>query len=193
MKKTGALVAAITILVPGCSALDRGGRADRASRETTTATSGGQATMARSAAIYAAVTRRLVTKDHTFGRSPSPFKRIYIVDGVVAEAADPGIPREPRRPFVVAVKDGIARQLADLREVQFVSDPEAVIEGQKCPRAEGDGVLVSLGPISGTGRRVTVANGVFFSCLGGQWLTYVLERVDGDWRVVGTKGAVAVS
>jgi hypothetical protein len=34
---------------------------------------------------------------------------------------------------------------------------------------------------------------MFFACLGGQWLTYVLERSDGDWQVVGTRGPVAIS
>jgi hypothetical protein len=195
MRKAGTLLAAITIVLPACGgASDQGGSADRPSRETTTARSSGEATMERSAAIYSAVIRQLVTKDHTFGGAPSPFKRIYIVDGVVPAADDPGIPRETRQPFVAKVRHGIARELSDLPPLKFVSVPDVVIvDKNECPRVKGEGVLISLGPISAGGRRVTVANGLFFACLGGQWLTYVLARVDGDWRVVGTKGTVAIS
>jgi hypothetical protein len=195
MRKIGALLVALTIIIPACGgASDQGGSADRPSRETTTGRSSGQATMERSAAIYSAVIRRLVTKDHTYGSAPSPFKRIYIVNGIVPEASDPGIAPKARQPFVAGVRHGIAGELSDLPPLKFVSDPEAVIvDRNECPRVKGEGVLISLGPISASGRRVTVANGLFFACLGGQWLTYVLELVDGDWRVVGTKGTVAIS
>jgi hypothetical protein len=195
MRKIGALLVALTIIIPACGgASDQDGSADRPSRETTTGRSSGQATMERSAAIYSAVIRRLVTKDHTYGSAPSPFKRIYIVNGIVPEASDPGIAPKARQPFVAGVRHGIAGELSDLPPLKFVSDPEAVIvDRNECPRVKGEGVLISLGPISASGRRVTVANGLFFACLGGQWLTYVLELVDGDWRVVGTKGTVAIS
>ena len=34
---------------------------------------------------------------------------------------------------------------------------------------------------------------LFFSCLGGLWLTYVLERDDDAWRIAGTKGGIGIS
>jgi hypothetical protein len=40
---------------------------------------------------------------------------------------------------------------------------------------------------------VTVPNDIFFACLGGQWLTYVLEQADGNWRVSGTTGVIGIS
>jgi hypothetical protein len=42
--------------------------------------------VARRIEIYSAVIRRLVTRDHTFGSGPSPFQRIYVLDGVIAES-----------------------------------------------------------------------------------------------------------
>jgi hypothetical protein len=195
MRKIGALLAALTMVLSACDGgSDQGASTDHPRSDSDTLVGKDPEKTGRTAAVYAAVVRRLVTKDHTFGGAPSPFRRVYIVDGVVPEAGYPAVPRETRQPFVVEVRDGIARELADLPPIEFVSDPEAVIVDQnQCPRVKGKGVLISLGPISGSGRRVTVANGLFFACLGGQWLTYVLERVDGDWRVVGTKGPVAIS
>jgi len=156
----------------------------------------GQTADQRSVAVYAAVIRRLVTKDHTFGGEPSPFERVFVVDGVVKGAGNPQAGGDvAREPFPAGVKDGIARALADLPDVEFVADRDSVIVGEnECGHVKGGGVLISLGPVTErAGGRVTVANELFFACLGGQWLTYVLERSDGDWKVVGTKGPIAIS
>jgi hypothetical protein len=195
MRRLPASLAVLTIGLSACGGVsDQAGPRDRPSGEGAGPPKAEQAGVERTAAVYAAVVRRLVTKDHTFGSAPSPFKRVYIVDGVVAKAGNPTIPDEARQPFGAGVRDGIARELTDLAPLQFVSNPEAVIvDDEDCPRVKREGVLISLGPISGSGRRVTVANGLFIACLGGQWLTYVLERVDDDWRVTGTKGPVAIS
>lgn len=149
----------------------------------------------RSAAVYAAVVRQLVTKNHTFGGGPSPFKRVYVVDGVVQDAASPHVGGDaPRTRFSAAVKEGMTKALADLPRVEFVADPDSVLVGASRCGVKGGGVLISLGPVTErAGERVTVANGLFFACLGGQWLTYVLEPVESGWRVVGTTGPVAVS
>jgi hypothetical protein len=145
----------------------------------------------RRAAIYAAVIRQLVTKDHTFGGGPSPFKRVFVADGVVHNAADPQVGRRPARPFSPAVKGMILRALRDLPPIRFVAEPDEVIVN--C-RVERGGALISLGAVrEGRGDTVTVANGLFFGCLGGQWLTYVLVPVGEGWRVSGTKGPVAIS
>jgi hypothetical protein len=149
----------------------------------------------RTVDVYGAVIRQLVTKDHTFGGEPSPFERVYVVDGVVADVGV-GAPSDlPRERFPAAVKEGLVRALADLPDVEFVADPDSVIvEKNQCGQVKGGGALISLGPIKGRGgHRVTVANGLFFACLGGQWLTYVLEPAEPGWRVVGTTGPVAVS
>ncbi|MDQ3669056.1 MAG: hypothetical protein M3377_02080 [Actinomycetota bacterium] len=99
-----------------------------------------------------------------------------------------------RPPFAAQLKETVVRALADLPRVEFLSDPATVpVDEKTCPRVKGDGVLISLGPISKGDRRVTVATGLFVACLGGQWLTYVLERGDDEWRIVGTRGPVAIS
>jgi hypothetical protein len=131
------------------------------------------------------------------GGEPSPFERVFVIDGVVERAADPsaGAHQIALKPFGAGTRERIARDLTDLPPLQFVTDPTSVTVDRKgCARVKGGGVLISLGPISkGTAETVTVANGLFFACLGGQWLTYVLKPVSGGWRVVGTTGPVAIS
>jgi hypothetical protein len=147
----------------------------------------------RASAVYAVVIRQLVTKDHTFGAEPTPFKRVYVVDGVVETAGGPMQRRS--RPFSSAVKRQILGSLGDLPPIRFVAEPDTVIVNEKvCARVKAGGALVSLGPVEkARGEAVTVANGLFFACLGGQWLTYVLEPKGEGWRVVGTKGPIVVS
>jgi hypothetical protein len=148
----------------------------------------------RAIGIYSAVVRQLVTKDHTFGGGPSPFERVFIVDGAVQRANDPGLSREAPRPFTPEVRAGILGELGDLPPVEFVSDPDSVVVGSReCAHVKGNGVLITLGPIKGGKDRATVPNGLYFACLGGQWLTYELERADEGWRVTGYKGPYIIS
>jgi hypothetical protein len=146
---------------------------------------------ARAVAVYSAVVRQLVLKDHTFGKAESPFERVFIdvrLDG--DRNADP--PTGER--LTAEEQEAILRELADLPPVEFVEDPDSVIVGEDgCAHVEGNGVLITLGPISGGSTRVTVPNDMFFACLGGQWLTYVLERAENDWRVTGTEGPIGIS
>jgi hypothetical protein len=152
---------------------------------------GGTEASERAAAIYGAVVRELVTKDHTYSTGPARFERVFLI----RTAGDPYVGEESvPRPFSPAVARGIQEDLRDLPPVRFVADTDAVIVEQRRCRglgvAEG-GVLVSVGPIAkARGRAVTVATFLVSGCLGknGQWLTYVLEPKDGAWRVIGTKG-----
>jgi hypothetical protein len=193
-----ALLFALSTMVSGCSRAQRSSRPESGSRPADGRPSGrADEGDQRKASIYAAVIRRLVTKDRTFGGEPSPFQRVFVIDGVVERAADPsaGAHQIALKPFGAGTKKGMARDLTDLPPLHFVSDPQSVIiETKGCARVKGGGVLISLGPVSsGAAETVTVANGLFFACLGGQWLTYVLKPVSVGWRVVGTTGPIAIS
>ena len=149
---------------------------------------------ARTVAVYSAVVRQLVTKDHTFGDEDSPFDRVFIVVRIDDKAGSPYTHPLAGPRLTPEAQAAILRELADLPPVRFVDDPDSVIVGEtSCAHVKGNGVLITLGPISGDTGRLTVPNRMFFACLGGQWLTYVLERSDGDWQVVGTKGPIAIS
>ena len=140
----------------------------------------------RSAEIYAAVVKQLVTKDHTFGSAESPFDHVYVIDGAVNDAGE-------RTPFGPGVHEEIARSLGEL-PVEFVRDADSVIENaDSCAEVKGEGVLITLHPIDGDGDRVEVANELFFACLGAQGLTYIVKHVDGQWQVTGTTGPISVA
>ena len=151
----------------------------------------------RTVAVYAAVVRQLVTKDHTFEDEETPFERVFI-DVHVDATGDPNAPgaHTPMGTRLSAEEQAaILRELVDLPRVEFVEDPDSVVvnEGDCAQVIKGNGALVTLGPISGDAERVTVPNDMFPGCLGGVWLTYVLERTEGGWRVTGTEGPIVIS
>ena len=149
---------------------------------------------ARMIGVYAAIIRQLVTEDHTFGDGPTPFDRVFVVDGVSDEAGSLEAVPAGTVPFSPEMKAGILRELADLPPVEFVTGPDSVVVVKKgCSQVRGNGALITLGPISGGKEKVSVPSDLFFSCLGGLWLTYVLEREDGAWQIAGTKGGIGIS
>ena len=182
MRRIGALLVGLTLVLAGCGGAikpNSGGEKD----------AGAEATE-RTIGIYSAIIRQLVTVDHTFGSEPSPFDRVFVVDGVASEAGDPmAVPPDSVQPFSAEVRAGIIRELVDLPPVTFVTDPDSVVVTKnQCAQVKGNGVLITLGPISGGKNTVTVPNDLFFACLGGLWLTYELELADGGWKIVGTDG-----
>ena len=149
----------------------------------------------RTVAIYSAVVRRLVTVDHTLGEGPVPFDRVFVVDGVVEDAADPRTgENEVAEPFPGEVRDGMKEELSDLPPVSFVRDAADVVVGPgTCPRVRANGALISLGAIEGDDRRVEVPNELYLACLGAQWLTYVVERSGDGWDVTAVTGPVEIA
>lgn len=157
----------------------------------------------RSAAIYAAVIRQLVTKDHTFGGGDPGFRTVYVIDGPVRPAANSGAQIDalaPDGPFPADVKAGLERRLTDLPPLEFVADRESVVvPDPKVPtdppftKVRDGGVLITLGPIPDGGDRVEVGANLWISALAGIWLTYVVERTESGWEVTGTTGPAAIS
>jgi hypothetical protein len=148
----------------------------------------------RTVLIYSAVIRRLVTRDHTFGGSRTPFHHVYVIDGVVEEAGDVRGDGEQGKPFSSQIREGIKRELDDLPPIDFVRDFDLAWSGDdEWGKVKDDGVIITLGPILKKDGRVQVGTNLRCSELCGQWLTYVLDRHRGEWRVTGTVGPVAIS
>lgn len=184
---------AITMFAVGCTN-------ESAERLTTTSRSSGTESPTDEARaeieIYSAVIRRLVTKDHTFGRGTSPFKYVYVVDGPINDAGDP---REDlfgpaSKPFSTNVIDGIEEELRDLPPVRFVADGNDMRRGKEgMGGVKKDGVIISLGSIERKKDRVNVSNGLWCGGLCGQWMTYVLTQEGGGWKISGTTGPYVIS
>lgn len=187
MRSIGVLLVMLTLVVAGCSRttgpITRDGKgADAAAEE-------------RMIGVYSAIIRQLVTVDHTSGSGPSPFDRVFVLAGISGDAGDGmAVPPDTVQPFSPEVRAGIIEELGDLPPVEFVTNPDSVVVGKnRCARVKGNGALITLGPISGGKDKVTVPSDLFVACLGGLWVTYVLEAEDGGWQVAGTKGGIAIS
>lgn len=149
----------------------------------------------RTVEIYAAVIRRLVTKDHTFGGAPSPFDHVFILDGLRQGAGDPSKGMgPPDKRFSREIKEALKIELASLPPIDFISDPDSVRVGRDLMGGvKKNGVIVTVGPILGRGRNVKVPNSIWCGGLCGQWLTYRLTLRGGNWRIMGTVGPYAIS
>jgi hypothetical protein len=146
--------------------------------------------------IYSTVIRRLVTRDHTFGEGSSPFKYVYVLNGAIKEASNPSgdLFGPAPKPFPSVVVKGIKERLEDLPPVRFITDGNRARRGrQGIGGVKNDGVIISLGPIERKNGRVQVSNGLWCGGLCGQWLTYVLRRLDSRWKITGTTGPSAIS
>jgi hypothetical protein len=143
----------------------------------------------RQVAIYSAVIRQLVTKDHTFGEEGPGLEVIYVLDrpkGTESEAEG--------EPFSEDLRARLRAALSDLPPIEFVSDPdEVVVEEDGFPTVKGGDGLVTLGPIPESGKRLEVPASLYFTGVAGIWLTYVVEGSGGEWEVTGTTGVVGIS
>ena len=149
----------------------------------------------RPVGIYAAVIRRLTTTgDSTFGEDPS-FPVIYVVDHPEDAADDPmETSSSGGEPFSPEVRDGIRRELSDL-PIRFISDRDRVILPVEPDGGgvEGEGVVVTLGPLPEGGAKPEVAASLYAGPLAATWLTYIVEEGPDGWEVTGTTGPVAIS
>ena len=158
---------------------------------------GADSSIERQVAIYSAVIRRLLTKDHTFGTEGPGLEVVYVLDRPVDTAGAPDVGSTPEgegEPFSEDLRARLRAGLADLPPIEFVSDREdVVVEKDGFPMVKGGDGLVTLGPIPESGDRLEVPASLYFTGLAGIWLTYVVEGSGGDWKVTGTTGPVAIS
>lgn len=145
--------------------------------------------------IYADVIERLVTKDHTFGRSASPFDHVYVIEGPVKGAGDPmtGFKRSAR-PFDDATKEAILARLEDLPPIEFIARASEARVGKQGMEVKGKGVIITLGPIQKKSEtRFHIGHSLWCGGLCGSWATYVVEERGDHWKITGTTGPIAIS
>jgi hypothetical protein len=189
----GILVAA-TLAVAACEA-DSGPSAPRGERRIVDHGDDRTTPDRRAVGIYAAVIRRLVTEDHTFGGGPSPFDHVYVLDAPrvgAGDAVEPGARSDGR--FSREMKESLQTRLAALPPIDFIPRSRAARQGSGLQtRVKKNGVIISVGPIIGRGRSVKVSNSLWCGSLCGQWQTYRVKLEGGSWQVQGTVGVVAIS
>jgi hypothetical protein len=147
----------------------------------------------RQALIYAVVLRQLLTSgdghdgwDAGFGGRRFP--RIFVIDHAVADAGGSGHAPSEDGPIPAAARRAITRALTDVGPLTFVASREEIIlEPDGCTHVRDHGILITLGPVEGTGGRVQVVVYGFVSCLGtdSRSLTYQVQQTSSGWMVSG--------
>jgi hypothetical protein len=150
----------------------------------------GESAEDREAAIYAAVIRHMTSEQ---GQA-SGFSVIYVLDRLVGTAENPTETESEGTPIPEPQQTALTEAVSETGRLEFVSDRQSVIG----PQAEGGmvqdgGILLTLGPIEGEGERVEVPASSYLANLAGTWQTWVVQRYQNGWRVIGTAGPVAVS
>jgi hypothetical protein len=141
-------------------------------------------------AIYAAVARQLYTVDHTFGDEPPNFPIVYLLgDTYSPTAGDEYIDIEE------SVKTAVVTALSDLpAEFTWVEHRDEVPIDEVTGGVGGNGVIITLGSIEpqedGT---VQVTASIYIGNLAAGSTTYVLEKVNDSWRIIGNAGVFWIS
>ena len=146
-----------------------------------------------SAEVMAAAIHRLISRDHTFGQGSHRFAEYLIQDRTEPLADTPAKPgARPSRRLSAAERAAIARVVAPFGPYRFVADADAWRTGDLRPRIEGS-VILGVGEPRIDGDTALVPVSLWCGNLCGTWLTYRVARSGGAWKVVGTKGPIAVS
>ena len=141
------------------------------------------------AAIYAAVVRQLYTVDHNHSEPPN-FPIIYLVGATDDNVGDPHAPSTKSNLLLRSEQEAITDALEDLpaefvwvsgfSEVPLISNTEVV---------EGNGAIITLGNVHfQEDESALVSASIYHATTAASGLTYIVERIDGVWQVVGDTG-----
>ena len=107
-----------------------------------------------------------------------------MIDHAVAGAGASGPGTSEDGPIPPAARRAITRALTDVGPLTFVaSDDEVIVE--PCAQVRDHGILITLGPVEGTGDRVQVGVNGHMGCLGANSLTYEVQQTSSGWMVSG--------
>lgn len=146
------------------------------------------------AEIYAAVIRQLYTVDHTF-EGQHQFPLVYLLCITDDAIGDPEAPHDAPQMLSEPLQGMIVELLSDLpAKFIWVSDRQQVPIEQNSGVVQDGGAIFTVGNIHlDKDERVLVSASLYFSSLGGGGQTYVLEKVDGIWRIAGNTGVKWIS
>ncbi|MBJ7455220.1 MAG: hypothetical protein JHC74_04085 [Thermoleophilia bacterium] len=146
-----------------------------------------------SAGVMAAAIRRLISRDHTFGRGTHRFSEYLIQERTDRTAGAPaGGDAPPSRSLTAAERAAIAEVVAPFGPFRFVADAGAWRTDDLQPRIAGS-VILGVGEPEIAGDRALAPVSLWCGGLCGTWLTYRVVRAGDAWRVTGIEGPVAIS
>ena len=146
------------------------------------------------AKIYAAVIRQLYEVDHTLGSSAPDFPVVYLVYYTDDGVGDPSGPQSDSRILAESLLTAITDKLDDIpAEIFWVNDRKAV-PLENGGRVKDSGVIITIGNIHpGENETVLVSASIYIANLAAGGQTYIIERQDGVWQVIGNTGVQWIS
>jgi hypothetical protein len=144
------------------------------------------------AEIYALVVRQLYTVDHTFGQAPL-FPVVYLLRQTDDSVSASGAPSNSQTIFP-GDQQRIVSLLADLPADFVWVDSRDDVPLDSVGVVAENGAMITLGNISQQpdGALYTPAS-IYIGSLAAGGQTYVLEAVDGVWRISGVSGPIWIS
>jgi len=139
----------------------------------------------RQALIYAAVLRQYLTSGDAAIAADYRFPQIFVIDHAVPGAGASGHGASGGGPIPPGARRAITHALTDVGPLTFVASGDEVIVAHGCAHVRDHGILITLGPVNGTGDRVQVGVNGFLACLGANSLTYEVQQTSSGWRVSG--------
>jgi hypothetical protein len=139
----------------------------------------------RQALIYAAVLRQYLTSGDATIAADYRFPQIFVIDHAVPGAGASGQGTSGGGPIPPAARRAITHALTDVGPLTFVASGDEAIEPHSCAQVRDDGILITLGPVDGTGDRVQVGVNGHMGCLGANSLTYEVQQTSSGWMVSG--------
>jgi hypothetical protein len=143
------------------------------------------------AQIYAAVLRQYLTSGDAAIAADHRFPQIFVIDHAVPGAGASGHGASGHGasgdgPIPPGARRAITHALTDVGPLTFVaSGEEVIVEPHGCAHVRDDGILITLGPVDGSGDRVQVGVNGFLACLGANSLTYSVQQTSSGWMVSG--------
>jgi len=139
--------------------------------------------------IYVAVVRQLYTVDHTFGEPPN-FQVVYLLRATDDSVGDPDIPQTQFILLSEPIQESIVDTLDDLpADFIWVDNRGEVPFDSNTGAVERNGAIITLGNVHfQEDGSAFVSASIYIASLAAGGLTYIVERIDGAWQVVGDTG-----
>lgn len=145
--------------------------------------------------VYAKVIRQLATIDDTFGGNLNP-ATIYVIKNTDDKVGNPGEQEARSKVIPDTSQSTITDLLSDLPAEIIWVDKFEDAEFEQTPYFEvkDGGAIITLGNIylQGNGS-VQVAGSIYIANMAAGGTTYVLEKIDGAWRITGWVGGSWIS
>lgn len=145
-------------------------------------------------AIYVTVIRQMYTVDHTFGDEPPNWLIIYLLRDTDDTAGDPRVTETNSIRLPESVQVAVVAALDNLPAKFIWVDNRHEVIDESIMAVKDNGALITLGnTYLKDDKTVQVASSIYFASTGAGGMTYVIEKIDGVWKITGNTGVRWIS